>query len=149
MFCAGCGSQIQSGLNYCSRCGRRVAEDSTSSNPWSNPLFIAGAVAGIGFIGFVILIRILTRSQTPPNVFAPMAFVYFAALFGICFMLIRHAASVAKINTTLRSKDVREREYLSPVTTAQLEEARLFGVSSVTDVTTRTLDKIPIRDDRG
>jgi len=149
MFCAGCGSQIQSGLNYCSRCGRRVAEDPTSSNPWSNPLFIAGAVAGIGFIGFVILIRILTRSQTPPNVFAPMAFVYFAALFGICFMLIRHAASVAKINATLKSEDVRGSEYLSPVTTAQLEEARLFGVSSVTDVTTRTLDKIPIRDDRG
>jgi hypothetical protein len=148
MFCSGCGMQIQSGLNYCSRCGRRVAEDVSSSNPWSNPLFIAGAVAGIGFIGFVILIRILTRALTPPNYFAPIGFVYFASLFGICFMLIRHAASVAKMNATFKPEESRAREYLSPVTTAQLEEAREFGIGSVTDVTTRTLDRIPRRDDR-
>lgn len=148
MFCAGCGSQIQSGLNYCSRCGRRVVEDASSSNPWSNPLFIAGAVAGIGFIAFVIIIRILTRAQTPPNYFAPIAFLYFAALFGICFMLIRHAASVAKITANSKLSEPAHREYLSPITTAQLEEAREFGMGSVTDVTTRTLDKIPIRNDR-
>jgi hypothetical protein len=148
MFCAGCGSQIQSGLNYCSRCGRRVAEDATSSNPWSNPLFLAGIVAGVGFIGFIIILRILTRSQTPPNVFAPIAIVYFAALFGICFMLIRHAAAIAKSTVTDGVNETKEPNYLRPATTAQLEEAREFGMGSVTDVTTRTLDKIPIRDDR-
>ena len=148
MFCAGCGTQIQSGLNYCSRCGRRVADDSRSPNPWLNPLFIAGAVAGIGFISFIIIVRILTRAGTPPNTFAPLAFVYFAALFGICFMLIRHAAAVAK-NVLPEAEQKNQPAYLNPATTGQLEEAREFGMGSVTDVTTRTLDKIPIRDDRG
>jgi hypothetical protein len=147
MFCAGCGSQIQSGLNYCSRCGRRVAEDAQASNAfWTNPLALTACTAGVGFIAFLIVVRILTRSAIPPNFIAPIAFVYFAALFGICFMMLRHGAAIAKhaIAPThhTAADEVRPPAYLSPVTTAQLEEQREFGIGSVTDRTTRTLDKI-------
>ena len=149
MFCAGCGSQIQSGLNYCSRCGRRVAEDAEASNSLSNPMMVTAYVAGAGFICFIFILRMLTRSEVPANLFVPITFVYFGALFGICFMLLRHATLLAK-NTSApnTSNEIRKPEYLRPATTAQLEEARTFGVGSVTDATTRTLDKVPIGKDR-
>lgn len=112
-------------------------------------MIVAGYVAGIGFICFIFILRMLTRSDASPNLFVPIAFFYFAALFGICFMFLRHAAAIAKnANSSVGLNKANEPEYLHPVTTAQLEEAREFGIGSVTDATTRTLDKIPIRDDR-
>jgi hypothetical protein len=112
-------------------------------------MMIAGYVAGIGFIGFIFILRMLTRSDAPSNLFVPIAFFYFAALFGICFILLRHGASLAKNISTPELDETREPGYLRPATTSQLEVARDFGIGSVTDATTRTLDKVPIRGDRG
>lgn len=110
---------------------------------------VVGWVAGIGFVCFMFILRLLTRSDAPPNLFVPLTVVYFGALFGICFLLLRHGAAVIKQNSTEPSGEIRESNYLRPATTAQLEEARTFGIGSVTDATTRTLDKVPVRDDRG
>lgn len=71
MFCAGCGTQIQSGLNYCSRCGRRVAEDSKSSRR-TNPLAVAGNTAGVGFVGFIFVIAILTKYGADRDLIGPI-----------------------------------------------------------------------------
>ena len=110
---------------------------------------IAGYVAGAGFICFIFILRMLTNAGAAPNLFVPITFFYFAALFGICFLFLRHCASLAKDISTAGRNETREPEYLRPANTAQLEEARDFGIGSVTDATTRTLDKVPIRDDRG
>lgn len=142
MFCAGCGTQIQSGLNYCSRCGRRVAEDESSGRS-RQPLAVAGYIACIGFVSFIFVLLILARSGVAPNVFAPLAFVYFAALFGICFTILRLGVpgnDRTQINEPDRHADPA---YLHPVTTAQLDEFR--EPASVTDHTTRTLDEVPLR----
>ena len=146
MFCSGCGSQIQSGLNYCSRCGRRVAEDAKSvGNAWSSPLVIAGQTAGVGFVGFIFILLILTRSPfISPNLLVPITFFYFAALFGICLMILRHGAPVTTAEK-LMIEEPGPPTYLRPVTTAQLEEGREFGIGSVTDATTRTLDEVGVR----
>lgn len=111
-------------------------------------MMVAGYVAGVGFISFIFILRMLTRSEMPPGLFVPITFFYFAALFGICFFFLRHATAVAKNNLTAALREKNDPEYLRPATTAQLEEARGFGIGSVTDATTRTLDKIPRRDDR-
>lgn len=147
MFCAGCGTQIQSGLNYCSRCGRRVAEDSRSGKSHrTNPLSIAGNTAGVGFVGFIFIIAILMKYGAMPNILVPITFFYFAALFGICFMIMRHGGGAAGVERI--PEESPEPTYLRSVTTAQLEEAREFDVGSVTDATTRTLDKVPIEKHR-
>ena len=150
MYCEGCGTQIQSGLNYCSRCGRRVAEDSKSSKHYrTNPLVIAGQTAGVGFFGFIFILLILAKSGVMPNLFVPITFFYFAALFGICFMILRYGSSLTKRGSSEASHpNPTEPAYLRPVTTAQLEEAREFGVGSVTDATTRTLSEVPISEKR-
>jgi hypothetical protein len=109
---------------------------------------VAGYVAGIGFICFMLILRLLTRSDVPANVFVPITFLYLATLFGICFMLLRHASSLARRDPSTELHKASEPEYLRPATTAQLEEARSFGIGSVTDATTRTLDKVSVRKDR-
>ena len=143
--------QIQSGLNYCSRCGRRVAEDQKSGDVFSNPTAIAGMVAGIGFIAYIIVLRILTRSEVVPNVYVPLTFFYFSALFGLCVMFLRQGRPYeASKKAKPPEPAADEPAYLRPVTTAQLEEGREFGIGigigSVTDSTTRTLDKVPLRE---
>lgn len=150
MYCEGCGTQIQSGLNYCSRCGRRVAEDSKLSKQYrTNPLVVVGQTAGVGFFGFIFILLILAKSGVTPNLFVPITFCYFAALFGICFMILRYGTSLKKTEASEPSvANPNEPAYLRPVTTAQLEEAREFGVGSVTDATTRTLSEVPIREKR-
>jgi hypothetical protein len=149
MYCSGCGTQLQSGLIYCSRCGRRVAEDIASASWAANPMTMTAIIAGVGFFAFMLVIRALTRSDLPPTLFVPISFVYFGALFGICFMVLRYGSKLNKVE--LPTERVRETgdldapAYLRPaVNTAQLEEARDFGIGSVTDRTTRTLDEVTI-----
>ena len=145
MFCSGCGTQIQVGLNYCSRCGRRVAEDSKPAENPNNPLKIAGNTAGWGFGGFIFVISILTKyGEVPPTIFIPVTFFYFAALFGICFMIIRHGSAARTAVGPKPTEQQPDPVYLRPATTAQLEEGREFDIGSVTDATTRTLDQVPI-----
>ena len=147
MYCSGCGTQLQSGLVYCSRCGRRVAEDLASAAWFATPISATAVIAAVGFFMFMLVIRTLTRSDLPPGLFVPISFFYFASLFGICFMVLRYGSRVHKEPKPKNAFDTGELAapaYLSPVTTAQLEEARSFGIGSVTDATTRTLDEITI-----
>lgn len=143
MYCAGCGTEIQPGLNYCSRCGRRVVEE---VRPAASPLTIVGQTAGVGFFGFIFILLILTKSGAMPNLFVPITFFYFAALFGICFMILSYGTANSVTETSEpKIEPSNEPTYLRPVTTAQLQEG--FDVlASVTDHTTRTLDKIPLKE---
>lgn len=111
---------------------------------------MAGNVAAVGFVGYIFVLLVLTKSGTLPNVFIPITFFYFAALFGICRMIMRSGATSPLRGLGSNSDDAATRPptYLSPVTTSQLEEARQFGVGSVTDATTRTLDKLPVEERR-
>jgi hypothetical protein len=148
MYCSGCGTQIQSGLIYCSRCGRRVAEDLATASWSSNPLTLTACIAGVGFFAFMLVVRALTRSEIPAGLIVPISFLYFAALFGICFMVLRFGSKTKTLDVVEMPRETGDLDapaYLRPaVNTAQLEEARDFGIGSVTDRTTRTLDEVTI-----
>lgn len=108
---------------------------------------LTACIAGVGFFMFMLVIRTLTRSDIPPALFVPISFFYFAALFGICLMVLRYgskASNPARSERSLDTGELARPAYLSPATTAQLEEAREFGIGSVTDATTRTLDEVTI-----
>lgn len=144
MYCSGCGSQIQIGLNYCSRCGRRSPEPANSTSEL-NGSTLAAITAGVGFIVYVILVRLVTKNDFPTNFLVPVSFIYFASLVSICFMILRqerlkfggHAAPV-------QSGEDERSAYLGPATTAQLPEPDEMPIS-VTEHTTRTLDKVKVR----
>jgi hypothetical protein len=136
--------QITDGLNYCSRCGRRVVEEASASHQ-RGPLAVAGILAGIGFVAYIFVLLILTRSGIEPRSYVPITFFYFAALFGLCFMFLRQSSPGPRSRGVFQETTAQP-EYLKPATTAQLEEAREFGVHSVTDHTTRTLEPTRVRD---
>ena len=95
---------------------------------------LTAVIAGVGFFMFMLVIRALTRAQLPPGLFVPISFFYFASLFGICFMVLRYGSGARKEPKSEKAFDTGELDrpaYLSPVTTAQLEEARSFGIGSV------------------
>lgn len=109
---------------------------------------ITACIAGVGFFTFMLVVRALTRSDVGSGLIMPISFLYFAALFGICFMVLRYGTNAkrpANIEAVRETGELEAPAYLRPaVSTAQLEEARDFGVGSVTDATTRTLDEVTI-----
>ncbi|MEQ1765667.1 MAG: hypothetical protein ABL984_21240 [Pyrinomonadaceae bacterium] len=124
-----------------------MAEDIAAASWSANPMTLTAVIAGVGFFMFMLVIRALTRSELPPGLFVPISFFYFASLFGICFMVLRYGSKThmePKSEKTFDTGELATPAYLSPVTTAQLEEARSFGIGSVTDRTTRTLDEVTI-----
>jgi hypothetical protein len=150
MFCAGCGTQILEGLNYCSRCGRRVAESNISQTSLaSNLTTAAGYVGSAGFLGFLFVVLVFSKSGMPSNQLIPIAFFYFASLFGICYLILRQASIFAGKQDLVEPRSHGEKSadptYLRPTTTAQLEEPRDPGIGSITEHTTRTLDEVPAR----
>src|SRR5688572_29884345 len=120
MFCAGCGSQIQLGLNYCNRCGRRVADiDSESLSVAQGMASSLGYIGGFGFIGYIFVALVLLKNGVTPNYLATITFFYFAALFGICYLILKQTALLKKHEPRrdeLPSQD--QASYLRPVTTA-------------------------------
>jgi hypothetical protein len=145
MYCSGCGTQIHAGLNYCSRCGWRISGETLDGGLSSSG--IAATVGGVGFIASIFVILVLARSGVPPGTFVGISFCYFAALFGICFLLLRQPL---RSNLELpRLEKARPEEepstlYSSPSATTPLRELSEPGIGSVIEHTTKTLDKIPV-----
>ena len=142
MFCSGCGSQIQPGLSYCSRCGKRVQENNKPpSSPIARSLTVAGQTAGVGFAGFIFVLLVLVLNGVVNSNVVGVTFFYFLGLFLICYMFMRQGRLAAKYEP--RELPAAEQLYVKPVTTAQLPEPT-ERPASVTEHTTRTLDHITV-----
>lgn len=146
MYCSGCGTEISSELNYCKRCGSPVAkgESSTVAENLSSAI---GYIGGFGLLGFIFAVVMMARSGVVPGTaLVLISFFYLAALFGICYLILRQTAMPFRKKAAESSLDLAAAEhpvYLKPVTTAQLPEPNDQPIS-VTEHTTRTLDEIPV-----
>ncbi len=148
MYCSGCGTQLQTELNYCNRCGRRVASDSEKASVAESLSTSVGYVGAAGFLAYIFVVIALAKNGIPGNQIIPITFFYFAALFGICFLIIRQTQLFSAGSSKKEPETIEDRPaaYLRPVTTAQLHEpADDGGLGSVTDHTTRTLDKVNVQ----
>lgn len=151
MYCATCGSLIDENLNYCNRCGNRVAKDELATHSEATVsviriLSVATGVAGVvGLGGLIGLIAILIASHVVPELIFILCLLFAATAFGICFMLTRQISRLsgialpAKENTKQKSAP----EQLNAPTTGQIE-APILPFRSVTESTTRTLDKTKV-----
>ena len=137
MYCSACGTQLQPGLAFCSRCGKRVAEDKPPSSPIAKSLTVAGNTAGVGFAGFIFVLLVLVLNGVVNSNIVGVTFFYFLGLFLICYMFMRQGRLAAKLDPPKAA--ALEQAYLKPATTAQLPEPMERPVS-VTEHTTRTLD---------
>lgn len=147
MYCSGCGTQLQSDLNYCNRCGRRVAEDSDRASVAKNLSASLGYIPGVGFFCYIFVVIALVKNGVPGNQIIPITFFYFAALFAICFLILRQTSILSKGERRPADKSLPEEgasNYSTPITTARLRELREPGIGSVIENTTRTLDKVRV-----
>lgn len=138
-------------LNYCKNCGAKLAKgkkekDSTESilNNLLTTLFLV-VMFGLGIL--VGLVAVLLGSGVNRETVVIIAIAYLAAVFGICYMLSSQIPKLidAKLKTKRETSESSELPQLSAKTAAQLEEYR-EPVGSVTENTTRTFDKVPLKE---
>lgn len=149
MFCSGCGTEVEGGLNYCKRCGNRVAKEQPSAVAEN----LSGALPYIGvfgFLGFIAVLFLLLRSPTiSQGSIMLVSLIYLAALFAICFLILRQTSLFTTSPRTRSKSESAEATpaYLKPVTTAQLEATSEEPIS-IAEHTTRELQEVR-RNDAG
>jgi predicted nucleic acid-binding Zn ribbon protein len=153
MYCSRCSASISEDLNFCSSCGERVdktglAETSKKQSEMLDNLAITLIFVGGGGMLFLVgLIAVLLDKTIPNQVVVLLAGMYIAAWFGICFKLLGQISKLVDAN--LEDRRSQRSEAASPVeisakTTAQLEE-HFEPAVSVTEHTTRNLEKVPVK----
>lgn len=150
MFCSACGSTVNDKLNYCNNCGAKILKENTEETPKSmmDNLLTSLVFVALGGFGILVgLVSVLLKNGFDHKGIMVIAFFYLAALFGICFMLLSQLPKLieAKLDRNRETPEgYQPPQQLFAKTTAQLEEHR--EPASVTDHTTRTFDKIPLRE---
>ncbi len=151
MHCPNCGKAVNKSLKYCKDCGERLSKaeeidkDGTPGKMLDNILTTLFLVVMFGLGILVGLVAVLLGSNVEPKFVVFISIAYLAAIFGICYTLLTQVPKLidARLKSTYQANDP-EPHQLRPLTTAQLEEFREPAMS-VTDHTTKTLDKVPFK----
>jgi len=154
MYCSNCGNAVNEKLKYCNSCGERLVKEKDDKNSvpgkmLDNILTTLFLVAMFGLGILVGLVAVLLGNGVPKEAVTIIAVAYLAAVFGICFMLLGHVKKLVdfKLSGFVQDSDqVAHPQLLKPKTTAQLDEYK--QPASVTEHTTRTLDKVAVSRDR-
>lgn len=151
MFCPNCGNSVHGDLKYCNGCGKRLIADSESDGAPAKMLNkILITLFLIVFFGLALLVGLvgaLLGSGVAAKDVIILSVVYLATIFGISATLLRQVPKLidARLKTNDRPSDYASPPQIQPRTTAQLPD-HLDPVPSVTDHTTRILEKVPVRD---
>jgi hypothetical protein len=145
MYCESCGKKIDESLNYCNGCGASIRTETRSQKSLA-AFLIAGltAITISGFLVLAILLAVLI-DRVSPRIEPLFAFgaAFLFVLFGIAFLIMRQVSRVIDHELKVRELPKRKTEplvQLPPKSTNPLDEFR--QPASVTDHTTRTLDKV-------
>ena len=150
MFCPNCGKNVNAKLKYCNSCGERLSKaeeidkDGEPGKMLDNILTTLFLVVMFGLGILVGLVAVLLGNNVEPRFVVVIAMGYLAAVFGVCYTLLSQVPKLidAKLKSRLDPHEFAEHRQLEPRTTAQLAEHR--EPASVTEHTTRTLDKVPV-----
>lgn len=151
MHCPNCGKIVNKSLKYCKDCGERLSKadeidkDGAPGKMLDNILTTLFLVVMFGMGILVGLVAVMLGNNVRTEVVTTIVIAYLTVIFAICLMLARQVPKL--IDARLKSTDqVHDTEpyQLRPLTTAQLEEFR-EPVMSVTEHTTKTLDKVPFK----
>ena len=151
MFCSRCGATITEDLNFCSKCGERVSKtdvaekESVQKNMMDSLSTVAIAIGVGGMLFLVGLVAVMLDKAVSMQAVVVIAAIYLATWFAIMYKLIRQISRLVDANLEerkLKSADSPSLLQFPANSTAQLEAHR--EPASVTEPTTRTLDKVPI-----
>lgn len=151
MYCSNCGGLVNEKLKYCNSCGERLIKDEdkhgSPGKMLDNILTTLFLVVLFGLGILVGLVAVLLDKNIDTGAVVMIVVVYLTAIFGICFALARQAIKLIdyRLKGWNMSAENSRPQHLPTPTTAQLEEYREPAMS-VTDHTTRTLNKVPAAD---
>jgi hypothetical protein len=153
MFCQKCGTLINANLNYCNSCGTKVKkekvkkEDEEKDSPL-NSLMTTLTFLGVFGLGILVaLVSILLDKVEKKELIVMIVFAYLAALFGICFMLIKQISKLTDLHIHEKTQSATpfyQQVQISAPNTAQLEEPKQQPIS-VAENTTKTLDEVLLK----
>ncbi|MEO6654663.1 MAG: zinc ribbon domain-containing protein [Pyrinomonadaceae bacterium] len=148
MFCPTCGSSVSEGLKYCKSCGGRLSREMEENDAGPGKMLnhlltslVFIVVFGMGIL--VGLVAVMLGKEVKTEVVMMVVFVYLLAIFGICFSLARQIPKLIDARLKRWENTTGGTHQLASQTMAQLAEFREPAMS-VTDHTTKTLDKIPV-----
>lgn len=150
MYCSNCGNATSAELKFCNSCGKRLAQshdsDSTAGKMLDNILTTLFLVVMFGLGILVGLVAVLLSNGVDTKFVVQIAVIYLAAVFAICFMLLRQVPKLvdAKLRTNYEPQEFAPAVQLPPVTTAQLNESQQQPIQSVTEHTTRALEDVAV-----
>ena len=149
MYCSACGNSLNENLNYCNICGAKIDKNALQARS-ASPVGILSIAVGFfgtgGLFGFIVLLKILLDSRLDQAAVLMVLVAYLVTLFLICAVLV---GQLWRFSGNPKTESNAEPEVYTPpkqmrtVNTNQLEEAREPFIGSVTENTTRTLDKVP------
>lgn len=148
MYCSTCGNSVNENLNYCNICGAKIGKNGLQARPSASPILsIAVGFFGVaGLFGFIMMLKILLESRLDQAAVLTILIAYLVTLFLLCSVLVgqiwKHSGET-KSNSNQLPEDYSPPKQFRTVNTNQLEEAREPFIGSITDNTTRTLDKVP------
>jgi hypothetical protein len=150
MYCSKCGSLMDDKLNYCKNCGAKLPKNEDEGTPKSmlDDVLTSLCVIVIFGLGILVgLVAVLLEKLVTHQIVIFIVLGYLAGLFSICFMLLKQVPKLidARLNAKPERSEITQPAQLKSPTTAQLEEHR-EPVLSVTENTTRTFDKIQLKE---
>lgn len=145
MYCANCGTTIDSKLSFCQSCGSRIVKASGGKESPTNlkDLTIVTGVVGLGGLGITLgLIAVLLNFSVNPTVMVILALAFLCAVFGITFWMTQQTSKMLNESRSA-PENQPEPAHINQPNAAQLSEWREMP-ASVIENTTRTLDKTKI-----
>jgi hypothetical protein len=150
MYCSTCGNLMSGNMNYCNGCGAPAEHAADIPDRKAGRLFIFGGTVIVifGLMAFFAVVRTLVTSGLDPALIGMLITAYLASIvLMFSVMMTLGWKQLNQTNPKSRTKDVQD-DYQRPrsfkdVNTSQLPEGEP-GFGSVTDSTTRTLEKTPL-----
>jgi hypothetical protein len=152
MYCPNCGQTVNKKLKFCNSCGERLSKaseidkDGMPGKMLDNVLTTIFLIVMFGLGILVGLVAVLLGNDVQPPLVGIIVIAYLAAVFGICFMLLKQVPKLidARLKAMNLGDEPAEERLLRPMSAAQLDEFR-EPAASVTERTTRTLDEVPLK----
>ena len=149
MYCPNCAKEVNPDLSYCNSCGFRL-QNAGSKDEKSIASTLAQSVPWVAIFGLmflVILVKMMLDRSIDPPIIVVVTALFLGCVFGICAFAMKYARSLV-LEEKLPQANIDQRPVMMPQRdTNQLEEART-PPASVTDHTTRTLEKVPAENER-
>mgnify|MGYP001356981616 CR=1 FL=1 len=150
MYCPNCGKSVNQKLKYCNSCGERLSKaaeidkDGTPGKMLDNVLTTLFLIVMFGLGILVGLVAVLLANDVRIEPVVAITFAYLGAVFGICFLLAKQVPKLidARLKDNNSIDTARDMARLGPTSIANIDEYR-EPATSVTDRTTKTLDKVP------